>query len=578
MWRTCVHRLVLGLVCLLACAGSASMAARAVLDLDLERQPVALADWGDWRIDESGQATLAGMLALPLKAWQPTLTAGAYPVKPGQALWIRFAVPAAPDRERWYLQVPDTQLDRVTLHTRMGNGWSAQSAGDLIAVAQWPLPQVYPVLPLAVSAAEPGNFMLRIEAAGGFSAPILFLSESQLSAGQQRLALLHGVYFGLLAMVALFALASALVFRDWAYAWFAAYSLVIVVAVASAVGMAGLHLWPESPRWNDAAEQVLSMLSFLPLLAFVAGTVSLRARSTAAYAVFCLLAAGAGIAAAAGVFLPAHQRLVLALVMVLALSAAATAATLWAWWHGDRFARWLLMAFSPMLVALPFPLGRWLQWIEQGFLTGHAMQMALGITLPTVFLLLVLRSQERRDYRRRITNLDHVDPLTGLVNDEVFQHRLRGMIGRSRRFHCESAVVLVDFTNLHGLREEFGRKAVLEVLLRLAGRLTSLVREMDTVARIGEARYGVLIEGPVPAERASQLGSKLLARLIMPFARMPMGLAVRPKVAVALVPSQGETVEAVLARLDAMLKEAPPDNRKSVYVLDSQPSSQPELP
>ena len=99
---------------------------------------------------------------------------------------------------------------------------------------------------------------------------------------------------------------------------------------------------------------------------------------------------------------------------------------------------------------------------------------------------------------------------------------------------------------------------------------------MDTVARIGDGRFGVLIEGPVPPERAAQLGSKMLARVIMPFSRMPVGLAVRPKVAVAMVPAQGATVREVLERLDAMLKEATPDYRKNVYVVDeSQPSSLP---
>jgi diguanylate cyclase (GGDEF)-like protein len=261
--------------------------------------------------------------------------------------------------------------------------------------------------------------------------------------------------------------------------------------------------------------------------------------------------------------------------VVISLTVVGLAGLTWAWYHGDRFARWLLAAFVPMLVALPFPVARWLALVPLGFWTQHAIQLALAVTLPAVFLLLILRSQERRDYRRRISHLDQVDPLTGLVNDDVFAHRLRGMIERSQRFNCQSAVVLVDFTNLHKLREEFGRKAVLEVLLRLAGRLTSLVRDVDTVARVGEARYGILIEGPIPPDRGASVGSKVLARLIMPFSRMPMGLAVRPKIAVALVPGQGDNVQEVLDRLDAMLKEAAPDYRKNIFVADSQPVSVP---
>ena len=574
MYRWLVTRLKIGLLAgTLLCWGGGGLA-RPALDLDVQKQPVPLADWGDAWLDASGRVDLQGVLKLPAGAMQPT-RAGLYPLRPGQALWIRFTVPPAPDHERWYLKLPNAGLDRVTLFTRTEHGWSVQAAGDHIPVANWPLPHLYPILPVAVSAADMGSYLLRIEASNSFSTPIQFVSESGLSAEQQRISLAHGMYFGLLGMVAIFALISAVVMRDQAYAWFSLYALAINLSVATGVGVAGLHLWPHAPRWADAAEYVMPAASFAPLLVFIALTASLRARSALVFWGFCALAVGAVGAAAGCYWLPSPARLYLLLGVVIVLTLVGLAGLCWAWYHGDRFARWLLAAFVPMLAALPFPVARWLELAPLGFWTQHAIQLALAVTLPCAFLLLILRSQERRDYRRRITHLDQVDPLTGLVNDDVFNHRLRSLIERSQRFNCQSAVVLVDFTNLHKLREEFGRKAVLEVLLRLAGRLTSLVRDVDTVARVGEARYGVLIEGPIPPERAASVGSKVLARLIMPFSRMPMGLAVKPKVAVAMVPGQGDNVQEVLDRLDAMLKEASPDYRKNIYVVDSQPVSVP---
>jgi diguanylate cyclase (GGDEF)-like protein len=575
MYRWLTTRLRIGLVAgLLLCLGSGGAVARTILDLDVQKQPVVLADWGDAWTDPTGRADLESVLKLPAMALQPTHP-GLYPLRPGQVLWIRFTVPPAPDHERWYLKLPNAGLDRVTLFTRTDHGWTFQAAGDRIPVANWPLPHLYPILPLAVSAADIGSYVLRIEASNSFSTPIQFVSESGLSGEQQRISLVHGMYFGLLGMVAIFALISAVVMRDAAYAWFSLYALAINASVATGVGVAGLHLWPNAPVWADAAEYVMPAVSFAPLLVFIALTASLRARSAAVFWLFCALAAMALGAAVACYWLPSPQRLHLLLGVVIGLTLVGLAGLGWAWYHGDRFARWLLAAFVPMLIALPFPVARWLALAPLGFWTQHAIQLALAVTLPAVFLLLILRSQERRDYRRRITQLDHVDPLTGLVNDDVFAHRLRGIIERSQRFNCQSAVVLVDFTNLHKLREEFGRKAVLEVLLRLAGRLTSLVRDVDTVARMGEARYGILIEGPIPPDRGASVGSKVLARLIMPFSRMPMGLAVRPKIAVALVPGQGDNVQEVLDRLDAMLKEASPDYRKNIFVADSQPVSVP---
>ena len=52
---------------------------------------------------------------------KPTPQDGEFRVRPGQVLWIRFTVPAAPDEQRWYVHIADPRLDSVTLFTRRGD-------------------------------------------------------------------------------------------------------------------------------------------------------------------------------------------------------------------------------------------------------------------------------------------------------------------------------------------------------------------------------------------------------------------------------------------------------------------------
>ena len=100
MYRWLVTRLNIGLLAvLLLCLGGGQAGARTVLDLDVQKQPIALADWGDAWTDSSGRADLESVLKLPTIALQPTHS-GLYPLRPGQVLWIRFTVPPAPDHER----------------------------------------------------------------------------------------------------------------------------------------------------------------------------------------------------------------------------------------------------------------------------------------------------------------------------------------------------------------------------------------------------------------------------------------------------------------------------------------------
>lgn len=43
-----------------------------MLDLDVQQQPVALKDWGDYWIDGTGQMTAAQVFAASTSQWQPT--------------------------------------------------------------------------------------------------------------------------------------------------------------------------------------------------------------------------------------------------------------------------------------------------------------------------------------------------------------------------------------------------------------------------------------------------------------------------------------------------------------------------
>jgi len=146
-------RRLLAAALLLVTAFATSAAARTVLELDTAVQPVALHDWGDAWTDPTGQAQAHQVATDPGIAWTPTRDNAIYPLATGKALWFRFTVPPAPDAERWYLEIPYPSVDRATLYTPDGAGqWAAQSAGDRLPVAEWPVPHRHPLLPVQVSA------------------------------------------------------------------------------------------------------------------------------------------------------------------------------------------------------------------------------------------------------------------------------------------------------------------------------------------------------------------------------------------------------------------------------------------
>lgn len=564
LWLSRLAALFGLVMCLFAPAGTW---ARTVLELDAQRQPVPLHDWGDWWVDDSGQAKPDEVNA-QTRPWQPTRDRAIFALQPGHVLWVRFTIPPAPDTERWYLEVPYTSVDRASLYTMDSAGqWNEQRAGDSVAVSDWPVPHRHPLLPVQVSAEEPRKYLLRIENAHSFSAPLSFVSESYLYRSEQRVSLILGIYFGLAGLAVMLSVLSALSLRDTAYGLYGLSVALMALTQASMTGIAGLHLWPRLPWWNDISPLILSVLTMASLLWFGTAVLSLAERSRRLNRFTTALALLGVVVCVALAFMPHQHRFqFMAGYIVLALMSGILI-TLWAWRRGDRYGLWLLAGTAPVMVGSAFPLARLVGLIPVSFLTTHGMQIGIAIELPVLLVILMLRSQQRREHNRRIQGLDRLDPATGLINAPVFVERLARMIARSQRLKHQSVVLVVDLVNVEQIQRDFDRRSAEELPLRVAGRLLSAAREIDSVARLSERRFGMLVEGPLTPEEAAQAAPRVVARGLMPFKNKPLEWIAQLRVAQAVVPLDGADAQALLDQMGELLASVPPDSKRAVFPL-----------
>ena len=556
---------------LLAIAAMASNSAwsRTVLDLDVKKQPIQLKDWGDYWTDTTGQMTAAQAFAVDPGSWKPTQSEAVYPLSAGQALWLRFTVPPAPDAERWYLEVPYPSINRASLFTIDSAGqWSEQASGDLVAVSKWPVPHRHPLLPIAVSAEVPTSYLLRLENGHQLSPPYRFISESYLNHSEQRVSLILGIFFGLVGLAAVVSALSALSLRDPAYAYYAGSVAVMGLAQATATGIAGLHLWPNQPTWNNVSTSVLPTLGLSVTLMFVSAAISLPERSARLHRVFVGVALTGLLVAVLLALVPIERRMQLLMSYVFLPQLLGFVTLVWVWRRGERFAPWLMLGFLPSVLAAAFVSGRNLGWLPISFVTQHGPQIGAAVQLPIIMVILMLRSQQHRENKRRILGLDRVDPATGLINGHVFAERLMRMIARSERLKQQSAVMLIDIVNTDQIERDYGRKIAEELPLRVAERLLSTAREIDSAARLSERRFGMLVEGPFDAEDAGALGPRIVARCLMPYKGLHIDCVAQVRVAYALVPHQSTQAQSLLTRLEERLAWASTtSDKRAVFML-----------
>lgn len=534
-----------------------SVQARTLLELDESKQPVSLADWGDYWIEDGGQLRAEQVEARTELPWKPTLERGIYPLKPNQTLWIRFTIPPAPDSEHWRLEIPYPALDRVSLFSQNKvEEFVEQVAGDRIAVNQWSAPHRHTALRVAFNAEEPTRYLLRLQNAQGFSAPVQFVSERYLLRGEQLIAIFYGAYFGVAVLGFVMGLVGIAWLRDRAYAYYAVSSLFMGLTLAAMTGVGGLYLWPNSPNWADRSLTILGTLTMVAFTLLNATVVSLADRSrrlnllvTAAALLGVVLAIALGVTST-------ELRLMIAVPYLLLSIAVVLCVNLWAWRLGDRFSGWLLLAATPFVASWALSIARYLEWLPLSVVTEHSGLASMSILLAAMLGVLVLRSQHLRENRRRMSGVDRIDPTTGLITQQLFTERLLRMYARAERLNQQSVVLLIDVTNADQVQRDYGRRMANLLLLRVAARLLATVRDIDSVASLSEQRFGMLIEGPITAEVAATLGPRIITRCLMQFNGLPTECVAQVRLAYSLVPSQDADRQSVLSRLDDRLARA----------------------
>lgn len=86
------------------------------------------------------------------------------------------------------------------------------------------------------------------------------------------------------------------------------------------------------------------------------------------------------------------------------------------------------------------------------------------------------------------------DILTPLFNRRYFLSALHQRIARVERYGDQIALIYVDVDGLKSVNDRFGHAAGDFVLVEVANRLQSAMRDQDVLARIGGDEFGILLE------------------------------------------------------------------------------------
>jgi diguanylate cyclase (GGDEF)-like protein len=114
------------------------------------------------------------------------------------------------------------------------------------------------------------------------------------------------------------------------------------------------------------------------------------------------------------------------------------------------------------------------------------------------------------------------DALTGLPNRALIHDRVEQMLARARRNRLPCAALFIDLDGFKDVNDSLGHEAGDLLLQSVASRLATVLRDSDTVGRLGGDEFIVLVEGA-----SLSAGPELVAERILDVLREPFAVANR---------------------------------------------------
>jgi len=145
------------------------------------------------------------------------------------------------------------------------------------------------------------------------------------------------------------------------------------------------------------------------------------------------------------------------------------------------------------------------------------------------------------------------DPLTGLPNRVLLDDRMEQALRRSHRTGEPFTVIVVDLDGFKAVNDVRGHHAGDTVLRTLARRFEAIVRELDTVARVGGDEFVILSLATGGDQDASALVGRLRHALRRPFSVDGAVVEIDGSLGWATYPKDGATAVELLAGADSQM-------------------------
>lgn len=178
---------------------------------------------------------------------------------------------------------------------------------------------------------------------------------------------------------------------------------------------------------------------------------------------------------------------------------------------------------------------------------------------------------DKKHSEKRINYLANFDALTGLPNRFQLKERIKHAISTAKRDNEQFALIFLDLDHFKEINDTLGHDAGDTLLIEMARRFKSVLREVDIVSRFGGDEFIFLLPN-TGASGASYIAEKLLMAIDKPCKFNQNDMLVTASIGIAVYPTDGLDKQTLFKNADTAMYKAKQSGRNR-YCLFSKKES-----
>ena len=174
-----------------------------------------------------------------------------------------------------------------------------------------------------------------------------------------------------------------------------------------------------------------------------------------------------------------------------------------------------------------------------------------------------------KEHQRQLERIAHYDMLTSLPNRTLLADRLTQSMEHSQRQHSLLAVVFVDLDGFKEVNDTYGHVVGDELLIVVSSRMKAVLRNVDTLARVGGDEFVVVLENITTIEDCEPMLEQLLLAASDPVQVGGAKLEVSASIGVTIYPQDGVDADQLMRKADQAMYVAKQQGKNRYRLFDT---------